>query len=129
MAKLEFRLSSKIQKESGRSEILITLYHLNYTARAKSGIFINPAFFEHDIDWKKTLLLAKAEGRTIKNMNDKTATERKAAKNGYVLKDSGTLEVRQTTDTEEVKFHKQQRDRLNNLEKEIISKLAQRCCR
>ena len=122
MAKLEFRLSSKIQKESGRSEILITLYHLNYTARAKSGIFINPAFFEHDIDWKKTLLLAKAEGRTIKNMNDKTATERKAARNGYVLKDSGTLEVRQTIDTEDVRFHKQQRDRLNNLEKEIISK-------
>ena len=122
MAKLEFRLSSKIQKESGRSEILITLYHLNYTARAKSGIFINPAFFEHDIDWKKTLLLAKAEGRTIKNMNDKTATERKASRNGYVLKDSGTLEVRQTIDTEDVRFHKQQRDRLNNLEKEIISK-------
>ena len=122
MAKLEFRLSSKIQKESGRSEILITLYHLNYTARAKSGIFVNPAFFEHDIDWKKTLLIAKAEGRTIKNMNDKTATERKAARNGYVLKDSGTLEVRQTIDSEDVKFHKQQRDRLNNLEKEIISK-------
>ena len=122
MAKIEFRLSSKTQKYSGRSEILITLYHLNHTARAKSGIFINPAFFEHDIDWKKTLVLAKAEHRTFKNMNDKTATERKALKNGYILKDSGVLEVRQTVENEEVRYHKKQRDRLNKLKYEIISK-------
>ena len=121
MAKIEFRLSNKIQKDSGRSEILITLKHLHFNMRAKSNIFINPLFFEHDIDWKKTLLLAKAEGRVVKNMNDKTATERKAARNGYVLKDSGELEVRQTIETEDVKYHKKQRDRLNNLKCEIIS--------
>ena len=122
MAKIEFRLSTKIQKDSGRSEILITLYHLNHTARAKSGIFINPTFFEHDIDWLKTEELAKAEGRPFKPTKDKTATERKAVKNGYVLRDSGVLEVRQTLDTEDVKFHKLQRGRLNKLKDEIVSR-------
>lgn len=122
MAKIEFRLSSKVQKLSGRSEILITLIHQHLNMRAKSEVFIDPAFFEHDIDWKKTLLLAKAEGRTIKNMNDKTATEKKAARNGYVLKESGELEVRQTIDNEIVRFHKKQRDRLVKLKCEIISK-------
>ena len=122
MAKIEFRLSSKVQELSGRSEILITLIHQHFKMRAKSGIFIDPAFFEHDIDWKKTLQLAKLEKRTIKNMNDKTATERKAARNGYVLKDSGELEVRQTIDNEVVKFHKKQRDKLFKLKVEIVSK-------
>lgn len=122
MAKIEFRLSSKIQKDSGRSEILITLIHLHLRLRAKSEVFINPDFFEHDIDWKKTEALAKAEGRVFNHKNESTATERKAIKNGYVLKDSGILEVRQTIDNDEVRFHKKQRDRLNKLKDEIISK-------
>ena len=119
MAKIEFRLSSKIQ-DSGRSEILITITHLHMRLRAKSGIFINPAFFEHDIDWKKTEDVAKAEGRTIRRTNEQTATESKSIKNGYILKDSGILEVRQTIETEDVKFHKKQRDKLSELKKVII---------
>ena len=121
MAKIEFRLSSKIQKDSGRSEILITLKHLHFNMRAKSEIFIDPSFFEHDIDWKQTEAIAKKERRSFKRTNDKTATERKAVKNGYVLRDSGILEVRQSIDTDDVKFHKAQRDKLNKLRDEIIS--------
>lgn len=121
MAKIEFRLSSKIQKDSGRSEILITLKHLHFNMRAKSEIFINPQFFEHDIDWKQTEAMAKREGRVFKRTNDKTATERKAIKNGYILRESGILEVRQTIETDDVKFHKVQRDKLNRLRDEIIS--------
>lgn len=125
MAKIEFRLSSKIQKDSGRSEILITLIHLHLKMRAKSNIFINPLFFEHDIDWKKTEDAAKAEGKSFRRTNDKTATERKAVKNGYVLRDSGVLEVRQTLENEDVKYHKMQRDRLNRLKDFIISKFEE----
>ena len=121
MAKIEFRLSSKIQKDSGRSEILITLIHLHFRMRAKTEIFINPLFFEHDIDWKQTEAIAKREGRVFKRTNDKTATERKAVKNGYILRESGILEVRQTIETDDVKFHKVQRDKLNKLKDEIIS--------
>ena len=124
MAKIEFRLSSKTQ-ESGRSEILITITHLHMRLRAKSGIFIDPAFFEHDIDWKKTEEVTKAEGRTIKRTNDQTATEKKAIKNGYILKDSGVLEVRQTLETDEVKFHKKQRDRLDELKKVITKEFEE----
>ncbi len=122
MAKLEFRLSSKIQKDSGRSEILISLVHLHLRLRAKSEIFIDPQFFEYDIDWRKTEELAKASGMAFKRTNDKTATEKKAIKNGYVLRESGVLEVRQTLDNDNVKFHKAQRDRLNRLKNEIVSK-------
>ncbi len=122
MAKLEFRLSSKIQKDSGRSEILVTLMHHHARLRAKSEIFIDPSFFEHDIDWKRTIDAAKAEGRTIRQTNDNTATERKAKRNGYILRDTGRLEVRQTLQSKEVIFHKEQRDRLNRLKDEIISK-------
>lgn len=122
MAKIEFRLSTKIQKDSGRSEILITIIHKHQRIRAKSEIFIDPSFFEYDIDWKATEQQAKVSGKSFRRTNDKTATGRKAVRNGYVLKDSGVLEVRQTIANESVKFHKEQRDRLNSLKDEIISK-------
>ena len=49
MAKITFILSKKSQGDSGRNEIVIQLSHKHYNMRAKSGIFVNPSFFDGDI--------------------------------------------------------------------------------
>ena len=62
MAKIEYRLSKKILTELGRSEIVINFSHQHLNMRAKSGIYVNPSFFEYYIEWKKTESNAKKYG-------------------------------------------------------------------
>lgn len=49
MAKITFILSKKSQGDSGRNEIVIQLSHQHFNMRAKSGVFVNPSFFDGDI--------------------------------------------------------------------------------
>ena len=45
MATIELRLSKRIQKETGRTEIMIRFFHYHVDIYAKSEVFINPDFF------------------------------------------------------------------------------------
>ena len=55
MAKLELRLSSKVQQETGRQEILIRFFNGKvFNMRAKSEIYVNADFFEYYVDRKRT---------------------------------------------------------------------------
>ena len=111
MAKIEFRLSKKVLTDSGRSEIVIQLSHQHLNMRAKSEVFVSPAFFEFYIDLRKT-------GKMPKEL---TASVEKAARNGYVLQEFGDIVIRQRVDSPDVIFHKQQKKRLDGLKDSIMS--------
>ena len=67
MAQIELRISSKVQKVTGRSEIMIRFFQGNsFDLYAKSDIFINPAYFEYYINRDKTVnSVVKVEGNII----------------------------------------------------------------
>ena len=55
MAQIELRLSSK-KLTNGKSEILLRFYNgKKFNLRAKSGVYIDPKYFEYEIDWGKTV--------------------------------------------------------------------------
>ena len=54
MAKTELRLSSKISKETGMGEVLVRFFHSGIDLYSKTGVFVNPEFFEYYIDREKT---------------------------------------------------------------------------
>ena len=50
MAKVDLRLSGRAQ-DNGKREILIRFYQgKQFNLRAKTGVFIDPDYFEYDID-------------------------------------------------------------------------------
>ena len=121
MAKIEYRLSKKILKDSGRSEIVIQLSHQHLNMRAKSEVFVNPNYFEFYIDWRKTEQSAKSVGLSIERTKELTATIEKANRFGYVLQDSGDIIIRQRVESPEVVFHKEQKKRLETLKDSIMT--------
>ena len=115
MAVIELRLSQKVQKETGRSEILIRMFEgSSLNVRAKSGIYVSPEHFEYFIDRKKTVLMGV-------NVPDKavTATMKDALKNGYVVFDRGDVFVRNRAASEDKTYH-------DNAKKRFLSKKAMR---
>ena len=116
MAQIELRTSSKVQKETGMCEVLIRFFQgSKINLRAKSGVFVSPEYFEYYIDRAKTESLGiKVPGNLL------TATEEKAKKSHYVLRQSGIIVIKQRLETPEVKYHREQSDRLDNLRKAII---------
>ena len=60
MAQIELRLSNKIQRETGLSEVMVCLRYSHKDLSAKSEVFVNPDFFEYYIDRKKTVMPKKA---------------------------------------------------------------------
>jgi len=121
MAKIDYRLSKKILTDSGRSEIVIQLSHQHLNMRAKSEVFINPSFFEFYIDWRKTERDAKDLGIEVKRTKELTANMKTANKFGYALQDCGDIIIRQRVDNPDVKFHKEQKKRLDALKEIIMS--------
>ena len=120
MAKIDYRLSKKILADSGRSEIVINFSHQHLNMRAKSGIYVNPSFFEYYVDWKKTENNAKKYGINIERTNDETISRNKAAKFGFELQDSGMIKIRQRVITDEVSYHQEQEKRLEALKNAIM---------
>ena len=116
MAQVELRLSSKVQKETGMSEILIRFFlGRKFSVRAKSHIFVSPEYFEYNIDRARTEKL----GDRLPN-NVITATQEKADKNNYVLRPNGSVVIKQRLETPDVKFHREQAHKLDELKKVII---------
>lgn len=118
MAQIELRISSKVQKETGMCEVLIRFFQgTKFNTRAKSGIFVSPEFFEYYIDRDKTEKLGvKIPG------NLTTSTTEKADKHHYVLRQSGVIVVKQRLETPEVRYHREQSAKLDELKKFIIDK-------
>lgn len=116
MAQIEQRLSTKVQKDTGMCEVLIRFFQgSKFNLRAKSGVFVSPEYFEYYIDRAKTESLGvKVPG------NLHTATEEKAKKSHYVLRQSGIIVIKQRIETPEVKYHREQSGRLDSLRKAII---------
>ena len=116
MATIELRLSSKIQKETGRSEVLLRLYQgSKLNLRAKTGIFVSPAHFEYYIDRKKTQLLGvKVPDKAI------TVTKEDAVKNHFFIFDRGEIAIRNRLETEDKKFHDAAKGRIDAMKKFIL---------
>lgn len=116
MAQIELRLSSKLQKETGMCEVLIRFVQgYSFNTRAKTGIFVSPDYFEYYIDRAKTESLGVKVPFSLV-----TATKEKAEKNNYVLRHSGLIVIKQRIETPDVKYHREQSNRIDALKKTII---------
>lgn len=116
MAQLELRLSSKIQKDTRRSEVLIRLYQgSKFDVYGKSEIFVTPNHFEYYVN---RTLTEKAgihvPSKTI------TATQEEATKKGYSLRNSGEIVINERIITEDVKYHRNQLKKINDLKQFIF---------
>ena len=117
MAQIELRLSNKIQKETGLSEVMVCLRYSKHDLYAKSGIFVNPAFFEYFIDRKKTINPKRPFPE-----NKNTTTLEKAVKNGWAVRKSGIIiSSTKAIQTKEVEEHNKKAEKMEDLKKAIIS--------
>lgn len=116
MATIELRLSSKIQKETGRSEVLLRLYQgSKLNLRTKTGIFVSPAHFEYYINRKETQLHGvKVPDKAI------TVTKEDAVKNHFIIFDRGEITVRNRIETDDKKFHDAAKGRIDAMKKFIL---------
>ena len=116
MAQIELRISSKIQKVTGRSEIMVRFFQGNsFDLYAKSEVFVSPEYFEYYINREKT---EKAGVKVAGNII--TASVEKAKKQGYALRKSGTIVFKQRLETPEFKYHREQAERLERLKNHIL---------
>ena len=116
MAQVELSLSRKIQKDTGRAEILIKFYNgSKFCLRAKSDVYVNPDYFEYYVDRSKSI-------KSGVRIPDKviTSTIAKAEKYGYELRTSGELVISKRVQTPEVDFHKDQLKRVEKIRTAIL---------
>ncbi len=117
MAQVELRLSSKIQKETGRSEVMIRFYQgSRFDLYANSEVFINPDYFEYYVNRSKT----KEMGVHLPD-NVITATLAKAERQGYVLRKSGEIVISKRVETPDVKYHKEQETKIIAIKQYIMN--------
>ena len=89
MAKVDLRLSSR-EQDNGKREILIRFYQgKQFNLRAKTGVLINPDYFEYDIDWTKTV----NAGVKMPKKAITSTTLSNAEKHGYTLRETGEIVV------------------------------------
>ncbi len=117
MAQIELKLSARVQKETGMREVMIRFVQgWKFNARAKSGIFVSPDYFEYYID------RAKTEKAGIKVPNSlMTITAERADQKHYFLRESGLVVIKQRLETPDVKYHREQANKLDELKKVIIA--------
>lgn len=117
MAQLELRLSSKIQKESGRSEIMFRFFNGKaFDLYSGSEIYISPDYFEYFINRSKT----EKNGVKVPG-HATTSTKKEAEQKGYVLRQSGNIVIRKRIESPEVTYHKAQVERLESLKDYVIN--------
>ena len=118
MAKIDLSLSKKIQKETGKAEVLIRFFNGKaFNLRCKSGVFVNLDYFEFYIDRTKTLKL----GVKVPD-NRVTATATEAEKSHYVLKETGEIVTsRRRVRTPEVIYHEDCKNRIDEIKEKIIT--------
>lgn len=122
MAKIELRLSNKVQTETGRQEVLIRFHEgKKFCLYCKSGVYISPEYFEYYIDRAKT----EANNVSVPSKLI-TITQKKAESKGYILFNRGIICVsNHRLETPEVKWHKQKAEALEKLSKVIMERYEQ----
>ncbi len=98
MAQIELSLSTKIQRDTQRSEILIRLFQgSRLNLRGKSGVFIAPNHFEYYPD------------------------EAKTRKEGYpVYRKSGEVVVKNRIESEDKRYYTEAKKRIDELKSAIM---------
>lgn len=116
MATIELRLSPKIQKETGRSEILLRLFQgSKLNLRAKSGVYVTAEHFEYFIDRKRTFL----NGVSVPD-KAVSVTMKEAVKNGYVVFERGDVFVRNRIASEDKTYHDNAKKKIEELKQTIL---------
>lgn len=123
MAKIELRLSKKVQPETGMQEIMIRLFggivnkeRKTLDAFARSGVYVNANYFEYYINRKATI-----NPKVAIPDNKITCTERTAIKNGWSIRNSGEIVTdNRRTRTEELTYHIKQAKEVKELCAHII---------
>lgn len=116
MATIELRLSPKIQKETGRSEILLRLFQgSKLNLRAKSGVYVTAEHFEYFIDRKRTFL----NGVSVPDKAT-SVTMKEAVKNGYVVFERGDVFVRNRIASEDKTYHDNAKKKIEELKQIIL---------
>lgn len=116
MAKIELRISSKIQKETGMSEVLIRFFSGSvFNLRAGTGVFISAEHFEYFINKAKTA----ATGVKVP-LKKETVTAADAVKNHYIIFDRGTIAVKNRIKNKDYTHHAEAMDKITALQKVIV---------
>ena len=120
MASIELSLSSKEDKVTHRSEILIRFVPFRgANLRVKSGLFISPKHFRYFINRTKTMKNGVDVPEKVLSVN-----KEEAAKKGYELKSYGEVVVADRIITPEVENSKQQKKLLYDLLASIMDAFA-----
>ena len=120
MASIELSLSSKEDKVTHRSEILIRFVPFRgANLRVKSGLFISPKHFRYFINRTKTMKNGVDVPEKVLSVN-----KEEAAKKGYELKSYGEVVVADRIITPEVENSKQQKKLLDDLLASIMDAFA-----
>lgn len=110
MATFEFRLSTKTQPGTGRSEVLIRLRHGDLDLYGKSGCFVSPENFQYYINTRK----CEREGIRVPAQLKHT-TKREAEKKGYYLLQKGDIFVKGTYGNEDWQHDKEAKEALQKV--------------
>lgn len=117
MAQIDLSLSKRVQKGTGKAEILIRFYNgSNFNLRCRSEIFVSPEYFGFFVDRRKTASLGVQAPD-----NRLTATIAEAERNGYVLKASGEIVIRKRLRSPEVKYHEECEQKIGDLKEAILT--------
>lgn len=115
MATIQFKLSVKENKESGKHEILIRFFNGKvFNVQSGSGIYVSEKHFEHEINRKAC---EKAGIRVPSKMI--TITSDEAEKKGYFIFDRGQIVIRERIENDDTKKDRLAKDRLDQLAKII----------
>lgn len=120
MANIDLKLSSKENKVTRRSEILIRFYQgQNIDFRVKSGLFVQPRHFRYFVN----RVASKKIGIEIPDKVTSICKEDAKAK-GYVLSTRGEVVIADRLITPEVRFDKEQAKLLGELQTIIMETFA-----
>lgn len=120
MANIDLKLSSKEDKVTRRSEILIRFYQgQNIDFRVKSGLFVQPRHFRYFVN----RVASKKKGIEIPDKVTSICKEDAKAK-GYVLSTRGEVVIADRLITPEVRFDKEQAKLLGELQTIIMETFA-----
>lgn len=108
MANITFTLSPKPQSD-GKHEINIRVYQGKINKRAGSGIFINPDYFEYEVD------LNKNTSKGIRFNKPRIIATEVLKKDNKVEVKSGEIIVRDRVQTSVTEYHRDQRLNLDKL--------------
>ena len=116
MAQIETRISSKVDKETGRAEVLLRFFNGKvFDLYSGSDLFIKPEHFEYYVDRAKT----EKKGISV-NAKVTTMTKDEADAKGYCLRKSGIIVIRERIETADVTHDKEQCAKLDKLKAHII---------